>query len=70
VNHLITEEKWEEISKVIDSIDIDSPTGTPSFITFLAAKIHDRSFEHTLKLETRLKELGLTPTSLSLNYFL
>lgn len=70
MNKLLAQNKWEEVSNLIASIETDKATGQPAFITYLASVIHDRSHDHTLKLYHRLAELGLSPSSLAMNYFL
>ena len=43
VHRLLTLGKLDEIAKVIAAIDIDTLTGSPDFITYLASLIQDQS---------------------------
>lgn len=45
VNKLVSQNNWEEVSKVISQIRPDTATGSSDFITFLAALIHDKNDE-------------------------
>jgi hypothetical protein len=45
VHRLLTLGKLDEISKVIAAIDIDTLTGAPDFITYLASLIQDQSLD-------------------------
>ena len=60
----------DEIAKVIASINYDTPTGQPEFLTYLASALHDKSHELTLDLFHKMRETGITPSALAFNYFL
>lgn len=67
---LVLEEKWAELTKVIDSIEPALPHWSPRPLTLLAGLIHDKSHMTTHHLHHKMASLGITPTSLALNYFL
>lgn len=70
VSKLITLGKWDEVKKVIASIDIGTPTSHLSFVQYLAGMVHDKSLEATEELEARLRDIGMEITPLMHNYFL
>ena len=45
VHKILSQDKLEEIGKVIAAIDVTTPTGQPDFVAYLASLIHDRSHD-------------------------
>jgi hypothetical protein len=43
VHKLIALSKWDEVSKVIATINPEAPNGSRPFLTYLAGAIHDRN---------------------------
>jgi hypothetical protein len=48
----------------------NNQSSSPEFITFLVAKLHDKSFDNCQLLYNKMKELDIPITSLTMNYLL
>lgn len=70
MHRLLTFGKLDEISKVIAAIDIDTLTGAPDFITYLASLIQDQSLDLSGQLHEKLVETGIVPSTLCFNYLI
>lgn len=70
LQNLLKNNQSNEINEVIKAISTDSKTSDPNFIVFMAAKLHDKSYDQMAMLYQKMKDIEIPISPLVMNYML